>query len=536
MIRPAAARACSRRLRSRAGSPGSRRRTASWPSSRKWRVRAVLLHQVEQLVDQAHQLEPEGLERVVPLPVPVGVGDHGDPPGRRAPAPGTACPGRRRGPRSPYSEPRRLGPARHQPLGVGRPTWSVPRPARSAYTAARGRGAARRPVLGRGLVQLLLPGLGGLVGLGQSDLGLAFTLSMSPMTPPRVVRRRRLRLDGGRPCRHWPRSPLADGVRGADRAPRRDRLDRATLSRAWSGAVGTAAPAGTALWLGAGRPRRGPRVGCGRSPTGWWTAGEFDGATRRVAGRLRGAGLLPGDRVVWSTASSVAALGRPRRGPPGRPGGGAGQHRPTRARAGPHRGRRPPGRRRRRAARAGGVGARRARPADHGRGPRPRPARRRTRARSTRPTPTTRPSSASPRAPPVRPRGRSSDHRNLLAATEAVRIGPGGGARTTGWSTAFPSSTPTACASASTARCRPGARPCCCPASTPARWPMRPGPQVPRCSSVSPPCTTGWWRRAGPATCRRLRLCVSGSGPAAARAPRRGHARPSGRRCSSATA
>jgi malonyl-CoA/methylmalonyl-CoA synthetase len=40
----------------------------------------------------------------------------------------------------------------------------------------------------------------------------------------------------------------------------------------------------------------------------WWTAGEFESATRRVAGRLRGAGLVPGDRVVWSTASSIPAL------------------------------------------------------------------------------------------------------------------------------------------------------------------------------------------------------------------------------------
>lgn len=40
----------------------------------------------------------------------------------------------------------------------------------------------------------------------------------------------------------------------------------------------------------------------------WVRAGVFDEATRRVAGRLSGAGLSPGDRVVWSTGSSVAAL------------------------------------------------------------------------------------------------------------------------------------------------------------------------------------------------------------------------------------
>ena len=40
----------------------------------------------------------------------------------------------------------------------------------------------------------------------------------------------------------------------------------------------------------------------------WWTADEFDAATRRAAGRLRAAGLEPGQRIVWSTGSSVAAL------------------------------------------------------------------------------------------------------------------------------------------------------------------------------------------------------------------------------------
>lgn len=39
-----------------------------------------------------------------------------------------------------------------------------------------------------------------------------------------------------------------------------------------------------------------------------WSAAAFDAATERAAGRLRGAGLRPGDRMVWSTGSSVAAL------------------------------------------------------------------------------------------------------------------------------------------------------------------------------------------------------------------------------------
>jgi malonyl-CoA/methylmalonyl-CoA synthetase len=40
----------------------------------------------------------------------------------------------------------------------------------------------------------------------------------------------------------------------------------------------------------------------------WWTAESFDAATRRAAGRLRGVGLQPGDRVVWSTGSSISSL------------------------------------------------------------------------------------------------------------------------------------------------------------------------------------------------------------------------------------
>ena len=40
----------------------------------------------------------------------------------------------------------------------------------------------------------------------------------------------------------------------------------------------------------------------------WWTAGEFEEATRRAAGRLRTAGLAPGERIVWSTDSTVDGL------------------------------------------------------------------------------------------------------------------------------------------------------------------------------------------------------------------------------------
>ena len=51
------------------------------PVEQEVRVRAVPFHQVQQAVDESDQLQSEGLERVVPLTVPMGVRDHGDPPG-----------------------------------------------------------------------------------------------------------------------------------------------------------------------------------------------------------------------------------------------------------------------------------------------------------------------------------------------------------------------------------------------------------------------------------------------------------------------
>ncbi len=64
-----------------------------------------------------------------------------------------------------------------------------------------------------------------------------------------------------------------------------------TLLHAWARRF--AAAPGSPLWKEDGR---------------WTTAGAFDEATRRAAGRLRGAGLVSGDRVVWSVPSSVDAL------------------------------------------------------------------------------------------------------------------------------------------------------------------------------------------------------------------------------------
>jgi malonyl-CoA/methylmalonyl-CoA synthetase len=84
-----------------------------------------------------------------------------------------------------------------------------------------------------------------------------------------------------------------------------DLLAEGTLLAAWSRRW-VEAP-GARLWLEpfTSESSRTDRSGhAGR----WWTAGEFDAATRRAAGRLRAAGLVTGDRVVWSTSSSVASL------------------------------------------------------------------------------------------------------------------------------------------------------------------------------------------------------------------------------------
>jgi malonyl-CoA/methylmalonyl-CoA synthetase len=79
-----------------------------------------------------------------------------------------------------------------------------------------------------------------------------------------------------------------------------------TLLRAWSQRWQSAP--GAPLWRPVGGPDR-TGVGGSRSSTErWWTAGEFDAATRTVAGRLQRAGLVAGDRVVWSAPSSVPAL------------------------------------------------------------------------------------------------------------------------------------------------------------------------------------------------------------------------------------
>jgi malonyl-CoA/methylmalonyl-CoA synthetase len=78
-----------------------------------------------------------------------------------------------------------------------------------------------------------------------------------------------------------------------------------TLLRAWARRWSDAP--GAPLWLEATLGSGGLSDPSHR-PGRWWSAGQFEGATRRAAGRLRAAGLAPGDRVVWSTPTSVASL------------------------------------------------------------------------------------------------------------------------------------------------------------------------------------------------------------------------------------
>ena len=65
---------------------------------------------------------------------------------------------------------------------------------------------------------------------------------------------------------------------------------------------------GTLLRVWTSRWEAAPEAPLWKEGDRWWSAGEFDQATRRAAGRLRSAGLEPGDRVVWSTESSVDSL------------------------------------------------------------------------------------------------------------------------------------------------------------------------------------------------------------------------------------
>ncbi len=112
------------------------------------------------------------------------------------------------------------------------------------------------------------------------------------------------------PVRPWTEHlpPAPDAASGAPDAAHATSVHRlaeptstGTLLEGWL-ARWSAEP-GAPLWLEGGPA--GTRAGGG---AGWWSAARFEDATRRAAGRLAGAGLEPGARVLWSVTSSAAAL------------------------------------------------------------------------------------------------------------------------------------------------------------------------------------------------------------------------------------
>jgi malonyl-CoA/methylmalonyl-CoA synthetase len=86
-----------------------------------------------------------------------------------------------------------------------------------------------------------------------------------------------------------------------------DHLQAGALAAAWSlpraWAERWAEDPSAPLWFDERTPQRSSGGG-----VSWWTTGQFDQATRQAAGRLRGGGLRPGDRVLWSTTSTVTSL------------------------------------------------------------------------------------------------------------------------------------------------------------------------------------------------------------------------------------
>ncbi|MFY9615613.1 MAG: AMP-binding protein [Candidatus Dormiibacterota bacterium] len=60
-----------------------------------------------------------------------------------------------------------------------------------------------------------------------------------------------------------------------------------------------------AAWLAAWAANPDAPVLLGLDRSGWLTAEQLEAASRRVAGRLLGAGLTPGDRILFSAGTSI---------------------------------------------------------------------------------------------------------------------------------------------------------------------------------------------------------------------------------------
>jgi malonyl-CoA/methylmalonyl-CoA synthetase len=85
-----------------------------------------------------------------------------------------------------------------------------------------------------------------------------------------------------------------------------DRTASSTLTSAWSAMWADAPDAPT--FLDATPEGTGAVAGHRHRAGSWWSSAELEEATRRAAGRLLGAGLVAGDRLLWSTASSASSL------------------------------------------------------------------------------------------------------------------------------------------------------------------------------------------------------------------------------------
>src|ERR1039458_9868844 len=99
--------------------------------------------------------------------------------------------------------------------------------------------------------------------------------------------------------------PWTDHLPSGNRLTPGDLVSSGTLLRSWS--QRWQAEPDARLWW---EP---DRTGSASPGGAWWggRGGAAEGlgaAPRRAAGRLRGAGLRPGDRVVWSTGSSIDAV------------------------------------------------------------------------------------------------------------------------------------------------------------------------------------------------------------------------------------
>ena len=108
--------------------------------------------------------------------------------------------------------------------------------------------------------------------------------------------------EGGGQLRAW-----RDHLPSGSRLQVSDLVTSGTLVRAWAERW-EADPEAPVLMDAASTAGPSSPAGLAHRPSTWWSAEELDAATRRAAGRLVAAGLRPGDRVLWSTGSSVSSI------------------------------------------------------------------------------------------------------------------------------------------------------------------------------------------------------------------------------------